>query len=68
MAETTPAPVYKTSDYLNVRSEPSTNSRRLGVLDKDVEVTYLGDYDESWAIIECEGTQAYVSKQYLVHD
>lgn len=68
MAETTPAPVYKTTDYLNVRSEPNTSSRRLGVLDKNVEVTYLGDYDGTWAIIDYEGTQAYVSKQYLTQD
>ncbi len=68
MAETTPAPVYKTTDYLNVRSEPNTNSRRLGVLDAGVEVTYLGDYDATWAIIDYEGTQAYVSKQYLTQD
>lgn len=68
MAETTPAPVYKTSDHLNVRAEPSTSGRRLGVLKSGTVVNYLGDYDESWAIIDYEGTQAYVSKQYLVHD
>lgn len=68
MAETTPAPVYKTSDHLNVRAEPSTSGRRLGVLESGTVVTYLGDYDETWAIIEYEGTQAYVSKEYLVHD
>ncbi len=68
MAETTPAPVYKTTDYLNVRSEPSTSSRRLGVLDADTVVEYLGDYDATWAIIDYEGTQAYVSKQYLTQD
>lgn len=68
MAETTPAPVYKTSDHLNVRAEPSTSGRRLGVLESGTVVTYLGDYDETWAIIDYEGTQAYVSKEYLVHD
>ncbi len=68
MAETTPAPVYKTTDYLNVRSEPNTSSRRLGVLDTDTVVEYIGDYDETWAIIDYEGTQAYVSKQYLTQD
>ncbi len=68
MAETTPAPVYKTTDYLNVRAEPSTSSRRLGVLDTDTVVDYVGDYDETWAIINYEGTQAYVSKQYLTQD
>ena len=68
MAETTPAPVYKTTDYLNVRAEPSTSSRRLGVLDTDTVVDYVGNYDETWAIINYEGTQAYVSRQYLTQD
>ncbi len=68
MPDTTPAPVYKTTTHLNVRPEPSTNSTRLGVLDPDTVVEYLGDYDESWAIINYNGTQAYVSKQYLTHD
>ncbi len=68
MPDTTPAPVYKTTTHLNVRPEPTTNSTRLGVLDPDTVVEYLGDYDENWAIINYNGTQAYVSKQYLTHD
>ncbi len=68
MAETTPAPVYKTTANLNVRAEPSTSGAKLGLLEPGTVVEYLEDYDSEWAIIEYNGTQAYVSKQYLEHD
>lgn len=68
MAETTPAPVYKTSDALNVRSEPSTAGTKLGLLEAGTIVDYVEDYDDEWAIINYNGTEAYVSSQYLVHD
>ena len=68
MAETTPATVYKTSDNLNVRSEPSTSGNKLGLLPAGTIVDYVGDYDSEWAVINYDGTQAYVSKQFLVHD
>lgn len=68
MAETTPAPVYKTSTNLNVRSMPSTDGTKLGLLPADTIVEYLGAYDDSWAIISYDGEEAYVASQYLVHD
>lgn len=68
MAETTPAAVYKTSDNLNVRSEPSTSGSKLGLLPAGTIVDYVEDYDSDWAVINYDGTQAYVSKQFLVHD
>lgn len=68
MAETTPAPVYKTSTNLNVRSQPSTDGTKLGLLPADTIVEYLGAYDDSWAIISYDGEEAYVASQYLVHD
>ena len=68
MAETTPAAVYKTSDNLNVRSEPSTSGNKLGLLPAGTIVDYVEDYDSEWAVINYDGTQAYVSKQFLVHD
>lgn len=68
MAPTTPAPVYKTSDALNVRSEPSTAGNKLGLLEAGTIVDYVEDYDDEWAIINYNGTEAYVSSQYLVHD
>ncbi len=68
MAETTPAAVFRTNDYLNVRAEPSTTGSRLGVLDPDTVVEYVGEYDSEWAIIMYEGSEAYVASRYLSHD
>lgn len=68
MADTAPAPVYKTTTVLNVRSEPSTTASKLGQLSADTIVDYVGPQDDEWAIITFNGTQAYVSSQYLVHD
>ena len=69
MAETTPAPVYKISaDILNIRSEPSTAGEKLGTLERGTIVDYVEDYDDEWAIINYNGQQAYVNKQFLSHD
>jgi len=69
MAETTPAPVYKISaDILNVRSEPSTAGEKLGTLEQGTIVDYVEDYDDEWAIINYNGAQAYVNKQFLTQD
>ena len=68
MAETTPAPVYKTSTNLNVRSLPSTDGQKLGLLPADTVVEYIGAHNDEWAIISYEGAEAYVASQYLVHD
>ena len=61
----TEAVVYKTTTTLNVRKGPSTDSDRIGKLDPGVTVNYTGDYDDSWAIIQYNGQEAYVSKEYL---
>lgn len=64
--ETEPAPViYKTTDILNVRSTPSTENERIGVLNAGVEVEFVGDHDDRWAIIMFNGSEAYVVKEYL---
>ena len=69
LPETTPAPVYKISaDVLNVRSEPSTAGEKLGSLENGTIVDYVEDYDDEWAIINYNGTQAYVNKQFLTQD
>lgn len=64
--ETTAAPIiYKTTDILNVRSEPSTSSSKLGKLQKGTVVEYVGDENDSWAVIMYNGEQGYVSKEFL---
>lgn len=68
MAETTPAAVYKTSDNLNVRSEPSTSGSKLGLIPAGTVVDYIEAYDDEWAKINYNGNEAYVASRYLVHD
>lgn len=68
MAPTTASPVYKTSDNLNVRSQPSTEGNKLATLPSGTVVEYVGEYDSEWSIIIYNNEEAYVSSQYLVHD
>lgn len=67
-AETLAREIYKTSDSLNVRKEPSTSGEKLGLLAAGTEVTYKGAYDDEWAIIDYNGTEAYVASQYLTKE
>lgn len=60
-----PAKRYRTSDTLNVRSEPSTSASKLGQLAPGTEVEFLEDHDDTWAKIAFEGKEGYVSKEYL---
>ncbi len=68
MTPTTPAPVYKTTSSLNVRSEPSTAGDILGLLEPGTIIDYVEDYDDEWTIINFNGVEAYVSSQYLAND
>ena len=56
--------VYRTTDTVNVRPEPSTDTDRIGVLAPDTDVEYLRDYDEKWAVISYNGQEAYVSRDF----
>ena len=58
-------PVYRTTDVLNVRPEPSTSSERIGQLNAGVTVEYVRAYDSDWAVILYNGKEAYVASQYL---
>lgn len=60
-----PPPVYKTTDVLNVRAEPRTDSRRLGQLISGATVEYVRAENEEWAVILFNGQEAYVASQYL---
>ena len=64
-ASTAAAVSYKTTDTLNVRKEPSTEADRIGQLDPGAYVTFIKEYDDFWAVIEYNGQEAYVAKQYL---
>lgn len=65
----TAAPVaYKTTDVLNVRPEPSTDSNRIGQLEAGASVEYVRAHDETWAVILYNGQEAYVASQYLTSE
>ena len=51
---------------VNVRSEPSTDSRILVQLADGTQVDYVKRYSNDWAVINYEGQEAYISSQYLV--
>lgn len=57
--------VYRTTDTVNVRSTPSTDTDRIGVLAPDTDVEYVRDYDEKWAVINYNGQEAYVSRDFI---
>ena len=58
-------PVYRTTDVLNVRPEPSTSSERIGQLNAGVTVEYVRAHDDDWAVILYNGQEAYVASRYL---
>lgn len=65
---TTAAPTvsYKTTTTLNVRNKPSTtDSTVLAKLAPDTAVKFIRDENEEWAVIDYNGQEAYVSKEYL---
>ncbi len=62
--ETQPV-VYRTTDVLNVRSEPSTDGARLGKLNSGVTVEYVRAENDEWTVILYDGREAYVASQYL---
>ncbi len=57
--------VYRTTDTVNVRSTPSTDTDRIGVIAPDTDIEYLRDYDDKWAVINYNGQEAYVSRDYI---
>lgn len=60
-----PPVVYRTTDVLNVRAEPSTDGARLGKLNSGVTVEYVRAENDEWAVILYDGREAYVASQYL---
>jgi uncharacterized protein YraI len=55
-----------TSDKLNVRSGPSTNSEVIGSLTKDESVDVVGLEEPDWYVIEYEGQQGYIYSDYVI--
>lgn len=65
MPEEVPPLTYKTTSNLNVRSQPSTEGSPLATLDAGTTVTYIRAHDDTWAVIEYNGQEAYVASKYL---
>lgn len=68
----TPAAVkYKTTDTVNLRSDPSTNNARIAVLAPDTEVEYVEGSEQTdsqgrtWCTIKYNGQDAYLVKDYI---
>lgn len=57
--------IYRVTDTLNVRPEPNTDKDRIGQLMENTEVKVLRDYDDKWCVIEYQGQEAYIVKEYL---
>ena len=57
---------YFVTTGVRVRTKPSTtDSETLTVLDAGTEIQYKGDYDSEWVIVNYNGQDAYISKQYV---
>lgn len=65
MPEEVPQLTYKTTTVLNVRPQPSTDGDPIGKLNAGTTVTYIRAYDDTWAVIDYNGQEAYVASQYL---
>ncbi len=57
--------IWITTTRVKVRTEPNVNCTVLGVLDAGVQVDYKGDANADWIIINYNGQEAYVAKQYI---
>lgn len=59
------ASVWVTTTGVKVRTEPNTDCEVLDVLDAGVQVTYKGDAGDEWIMIDYNGRDAYLNKQFV---
>ena len=62
--EPQPETVYVTGSDVNVRSQPSTESEVLGVVQRGASFTRTSDTD-GWSTVEYSGTTAYIKSDFL---
>lgn len=67
VAETEPpAAIYRIKgSSVNVRKEPSTDSRILVQLANGTQVDYVKRYSNDWDVINYDGQEAYISSRFL---
>lgn len=65
--ETEPTKVYVARSNVNLRSAPNTDAgtQVIRVVVAGTELKVKGDYDADWAIVDDNGTDAYVNKAYI---
>lgn len=59
------ATMYSTTVTLNIRSGPSSNSQKLGMIGQDTPITVTGKCSNGWMRIDYNGTIGYCSAEYL---
>ena len=59
--------IYVTTDRIRVRATPSTDDANniIATLDPGKEVVFIRDEDDDWAVVEINGAEVYISKQYI---
>ena len=58
-----------TGDLVKIRNAPSTeNTRVLGTVSRGDKVQVRSFYNNEWAVVLYEGTEAYISRRYIVKD
>jgi uncharacterized protein YgiM (DUF1202 family) len=55
---------YVTSDALNIRSEPTTNSKVIGLFSKNDRVQITGK-SGAWLVIKFENNEAYIDSSFV---
>ena len=73
--ETTPPPPSEagyydvTGDLVKIRNSPTTEgSKVLGTVSKGDKVQVKSFYNNEWAVVVYEGTEAYIARRYIVKD
>lgn len=58
---------YVTTSNVNLRTAPSTgdDARVLAVLQNGTEIKVKGDHNSEWAIVDYNGQDAYINKNYI---
>ena len=56
--------VEVTNSFVNLRSEASSDSDKIGTLNRGDTATYLGEEENFYKIRLEDGTECYVSKDY----
>ena len=59
--------IYVTTDRIRVRATPTTDDANnvIATLDAGKEVVFIRDEDDDWAVVEINGLEVYISKQYI---